>query len=196
MRPLLAAPVLVAAVLFASLGLTACTDDGDPADTTDTPSAGSPPASSPSEPAVSDLPAARDACKVLDPEEVGQVLGTPVESTVAGQGCRFASPDDPDTTSLGISQGELAAIGGIDGAKAGIRAVVDGKVEDVADVGDGAFVVVGPAFGGATPTGGGALALGSSLVQITVLPGPDGTEDDVRRITVELLTLIAEKARR
>ena len=39
------------------------------------------------------------------------------------------------------------------------------------------FVIVGPTFGGATPTGGGAVALGSSLVQITVIPGPDATEE-------------------
>ena len=40
------------------------------------------------------------------------------------------------------------------------------------------------------------MALGSSLVQITVIPGPDATEDDVRRTTVGVLTLIAEQAGR
>ena len=183
--------------MLASLGLASCTDDGEPSDAAPSPSNGQDsenPASS--EPTTRDLPPARDACNVLDPADVGRVLGTPVESVVAGQGCRFASPDDPDTTSLGISQGELAAIGGIDGAKAGIGAVVEGEVEDAPGVGDGAFVVVGPTFGGSTPTGGGAVSLGSSLIQITVLPGPGATEDDVRRTTVDVLALIAEQAGR
>ncbi len=57
-------------------------------------------------------------------------------------------------------------------------------------------MIVGPTFGGTTPTGGGAVALGSSLVQITVIPGPDATEEDVRRTTVDALTLIAEQAGR
>jgi hypothetical protein len=189
MRPLLATLVLV--VLSSVSG---CSED-PPMDTSTTPSERPTGTASPSETATSELPPARDACQVLDPVEVGRLLGTAVESVVTGRGCRFANPDDPATTSLGISQEELAAIGGIDGAKAGITAVVDGEVEDVADVGDGAFVVVGSTFGGSTPTGGGAVALGSSLIQITIIPGPGVAEDDVRRITVGVLTLIAERAR-
>jgi len=190
MRSLLAALFLVATV-----GLTACTDEGESSGAP-SPTESESVAESPSETPVSELPPARDACQVLDPADVGPVLGVPVEPVVADQGCRFASPDDPATTSLGISQGELAAIGGIDGAKAGISTVVDGEVEDVPGVGDGAFVVVGPTFGGTTPTGGGAVALGSSLVQITVIPGPDATDEDVRRATVDMLALIAETAGR
>jgi hypothetical protein len=188
-------PTLAAAVLVLALGLTACTDDdGDPS--------GSPSpaptseATSPSETATSEAAPARDACRVLDPADVGAVLGTTVEPVVAGQGCRFANPDDPATTSLGVSQGDLAAVGGLDGAKQGIGTVVDGEVEDLPNLGDGGFVVIGTTFGGSTPTGGGAVVLGSSLVQITVIPGPDLTEDDVRRTTVEALTLIAEVAGR
>jgi hypothetical protein len=189
---------LIALFLVVTLGLSACTDE-EPSDTSASPSASASSGSetsSPSETAASDLPPARDACTVLDPEEVGRVLGAPVESVVAGQGCRFANPDDPDTTSLGINQVELAQVGGIDGAKTGIRAVVEGEAEDVDGVGDGAFVVVGPTFGGTTPTGGGAVALGSSLVQITVLPVAGATDEEVRRATVDALTLIAERARR
>ncbi len=114
--------------------------------------------------------------------------------TAGEGGCRFASPDDPAATSLGIVQGELADLGGIEGAQAGITTVVDGEVEDLSAVGDGAFVVVGPAMN-ATLTGAGAVAVGSSLLQITVIPGPDATEDDVRRTTVDALTLIAERTR-
>jgi hypothetical protein len=33
-------------------------------------------------------------------------------------------------------------------------------------------------------------------VQITVIPGPDATDEDVRRTTVDVLTLIAEQAGR
>lgn len=193
MRPLLASLPLVVALL-----LTGCADhDGTPSDSP-TPSPSEPSAASPSESSVADLPPARDACKVLDPADVGRLLGAEVEAVVADQGCRFASPDDPEATSLGISQGDLLALGGLDGARAGIGTVVEGKVEDLPGVGDGAFVVVGPtSFGGAEGvTGGGAVALGSSLVQITVLPGPEATRDDVRRTTVDVLTLIAEHAQR
>ncbi len=196
MRTLLALLFLVA-----SLGLSACADDGEPSGspgtegTSPTEGASSGPAS-PSETAASDLPPARHACKVLAPEDVGRVLGTTVESVDAAQGCRFANPDDPGTTSLGISQGELAASGGLDGARTGVATVIDGKADELPDVGDGAFVMVGPAFGGKTTTGGGAVALGSSLIQITVIPGPDATDAGLRATTVEVLTLIAEKARR
>jgi hypothetical protein len=188
-------PILAALFLFVPLGLTACSEDGDPS-AAPSPSEPTSESSSPPETATSDLPPARDACEVLEPADVGRVLGTTVESVVAGRGCRFANPEDPATSSLGISQEELAAIGGIDGAKAGIGSVVDGEVEDVAGVGDGAFVVVGPTFGSSTLAGGGAVALGSSLVQITIIPGPGVTGEDVRRITVDALTLIAEKAGR
>jgi hypothetical protein len=186
MRTLPAALFLVLA-----LGLTACSDD-NPSGSSSSPSdAGS---VAPTETAASDKQPAADVCKVLGADEVGEVLGASVERVIAEKGCRFASPDDPDVASLGISQDELTALGGIDGSKAGIGSVVDGDVEDVPDVGDAAFVVIGPTFGGSTLTGGGAVALGSSLVQITVIPGPDATEDDVRTATVDVLTVIAEKA--
>ena len=181
-----------ALLLLLALGLTACTDEDDPPDASPSPSGTS--SSAPTEPEESDKPAARDVCKVLGAEEVGAILGAPVERVVAENGCRFASPDDPDAVSLGISQDELAALGGIDGSKAGIGSVVEGEVTDVPGVGDAAFVVVGPTFGGTTLTGGGAVALGSSLVQITVIPGPDATAEAVQATTVDVLTLIAEKA--
>jgi hypothetical protein len=187
MRTLSAALLLVLA-----LGLTACTDD-DPSDSP-SPSSSEPGSVAPTETAASDKPPAADVCKVLGADEVGEILGAPVERVIAEKGCRFASPDDPDAASLGISQGELAALGGIDGSKAGITSVVEGDVEDVPGVGDAAFVVIGPTFGGSTLTGGGAVAVGSSLVQITVIPGPGATEDGVRTATVDVLTLIAEKA--
>jgi hypothetical protein len=180
-----------ALILILALGLTACTDD-DPSDSSSSPSASD--STAPTETAASEPPSAADVCKVLGADEVGEILGAPVERVIAQKGCRFASPDDPDTASLGISQDELTALGGIDGSKAGISSVVEGDVEDVPGVGDAAFVVIGPTFGGTTLTGGGAVALGSSLVQITVIPGPDATEDGVRTVTVDVLTLIAEKA--
>jgi hypothetical protein len=190
-------PLLTALLLVALSSVSACSDD-PPLDTSTTPSAtpSDAPSDAPSETAASELPPARNACKVLDPQEVGRVLGTTVERVTAEQGCRFANPDDPATASLGLSQGELAASGGLDGAKAGVGTVIEGEMDDLPDVGDGAFVTAGPAFGGDTPTGGGAVALGSSLIQITVIPGPDATDDSVRATTVDVLTLIAEKAQR
>lgn len=178
-----------ALALVAALALSACSDDPS-----SSPSQSESPPVGPSETPVSDKPPARDVCTVLDAEQVGRILEAPVERVTGNHGCRFASPDDPDASSLGISQDELAALGGIDGSKAGISSVVEGDVEDVPGVGDAAFVVIGPTFGGTTPTGGGGVALGSSLVQITVIPGPDATVADVRATTVDVLTLIAEQA--
>ena len=191
MRPIL--PVLA---LLTALGVTGCSDDepsGGSSDPTSASTGSSGPAS-PSETAASEP--ARDVCKVLGAEDVGKILGTDVKRVVAEGGCRFASPDDAAAASLGISQGTLRELGGIDGAKAGITAVVEGEPQDVPDVGDGAFVVVGPTFGGATRTGGGAVALGSSLVQITVIPEADASDEKLATTTVDLLTLIAEQAGR
>lgn len=188
MRPLLAALALVAA-----LGLSACEDDDEPSGTSSAPTTPtSPPAPSETEPTE----AALDACRVLDAKDVGRILGAPVSRVVAEGGCRFASGDDPSAASLGISQGELRQLGGIEGARAGIRAIVKGKATELPDVGDAAFVVVGSALGGDSATGAGAVALGTSLIQITVIPAPEATVDDVRGTTVELLTLIAEQAGR
>ncbi len=99
MRSLLAALFLVA-----SLGLTACTDDGEPSGSP-SPTESESVEESPSETPVSELPPAADACEVLDPADVGRVLGIAVEPVVADQGCRFASPDDPSGTSLGHQPG-------------------------------------------------------------------------------------------
>jgi hypothetical protein len=187
--------LLIALALVATLGLAGCSDDDDPSGSPTSPTSGP---TTPSDAATSPsaAPPALDACKVLGAQEVGEVLGADVERVVGDKGCRFGSPDDPAAASLGISQDELAALGGIDGAKAGIGTVVEGKIEDLPGVGDAAFVIIGPTFGASSPTGGGAVALGSSLIQITVIPGADATEDDVRRTTVDALTLIAERARR
>ena len=190
MRP----QIFAVLVLVTALGLGACSDDGEPSGTPSAPASSASGPTTPSETAVSQP--ARNVCKVLGASDVGPVLDAAVERVVAEGGCRFASPDDAEAASLGISQGELRALGGIDGAKAGITAVVEGEPQDVPDVGDGAFVVVGPTFGGTTTTGGGAVALGSSLIQITVIPAPGATEEQVRGTTVDVLTLIAEQAGR
>jgi hypothetical protein len=187
-------PLVAGLLLVCFLGLTGCSDDdADPSGAPTAPGS-DPTASSPSDPTTSATPPAREACDVLDAGELGQVLGTEVEATVDDTGCRFASPSAPDAPSLGLVQSGLSAVGGIDGAKAGIGAVVEGDVEDLTDVGDGAFVIVGEAMGQAV-TGAGAVAVDGSLIQITVIPGPEVAEDVVRRITVEALTLIAERVR-
>jgi len=186
-------PHLTGFFLVALLGLTGCSDDGDPTGSpTPEPTASSP--SSPSEQTTSAAPPALEACEVLGAGEVGEVLGAEVEPTVDASGCRFASPTAPDAPSLGLVQSKLSAVGGVDGAKAGIGAVVEGEVEDLAGVGDGAFLIVGPAMGQSL-TGAGAVVVDGSLIQITIIPGPEAAEDVVRRMTVGALTLIAERTR-
>lgn len=193
MRPLLASLLLITA-----LGLAGCSDDPDdapdPSESSTAPTSEAT-GSSPTESSTSAAQPALEACTVLDAGEVGEVLGAEVEATVDRSGCRFASTTAPEATSLGLVQSALSAVGGIDGAKAGIGAVVEGDVEDLSGVGDGAFVVVGAAMGQSL-TGAGAVVVDGSLIQITVIPGPDAAEGDVRQVTVDALTLIAERARR
>ena len=186
-------PTLAALLLLTPLTLGAC-DDGDTRSESSSASA-SPSVSAPRSPTTTEpTEPAKDVCKVVRAADVGGVLGVEVVRAVADGGCRYANPERPDAASLGVSQGELRALGGLDGAKAGIRSVVKGPVEELPEVGDGALVVVGSAFGADTLTAGGAVALGTSLVQVTVIPAPGTTEEDLRAMTVQLLTLIAEKA--
>ena len=133
-----------------------------------------------------DTSAAFDPCKEITAAEAEAVLGYPVtvEETPGG-GCSWGSEDDPRLASLSVSvQGDADVNGGLEGAKAGTTAVLDGEAEDVSGLGDGAFLVLGPLKGGggeSIQAQGGILA-GDKIVVvgITQLGGAAVTEDAVK----------------
>lgn len=135
-----------------------------------------------------------DVCGELTEEEVGAALGgTVTVMQVPGGGCSF-NQEDPRAPSVVLNLSELVdGAGGFEGSKAGIAGVVEGEVEDVSGVGDGAFVVVGPVLGGSVTQGAGAVLLGATVVQVTLLQGQDLAEDEVKEVTVAVIELIGSK---
>jgi hypothetical protein len=136
-----------------------------------------------------------DVCGQVSDEEVALIVGAAVSGTTIGTGCTFNPVEDPRAPTVQIAtmpydEGD----GGLDNAKAGIAAVVDGTPEDVSDLGDAAFVVVGTSMDGDYQQGSGGVLLGATLAQVTVIQGNGMTADDVRRLTLDLMSLAASKA--
>ena len=133
---------------------------------------------------------ALDACTVLSVDEVGTILGgTVTAEEVPGGGCSF-DQEDPRAPSTSIS-GVVGAGGGFDASKGGN--VTSGEVEDVAGVGDGAWVAIGTT-GGDNQQGQGVAAVGDQLINVAVIQGNGLDAAAVRTMTVDLLTLAASKA--
>ncbi len=130
---------------------------------------------------------ATDPCETLSLSAVGEILGGPVTlKEVPGGGCGFNS-DDPREPSLGVFAVDGAG-GGYEASKAGN--VVDGDVEDVPGVGDGAWVAVGTS-GGDSIHGQGVAAFGDQLVNITLLQSTGLDESSVREMMLDLLALVS-----
>ena len=193
-------------LLLGTAGLTACGDDS-PSDAGDgSPSAGStqggaeqdvtePDEGGEEEPAPAAGP--EDICALVTAEEMTEVMGGGPLTVSADplSGCNFSDEEDPRAPSIALNQMPLTPEnGGFDATKFGVQAVIDGEVEDLDGIGDAAFVVVGPALGGTSVSGGGAVALGDTVVQVTLLAGGQLDADQVREATVGALTLIASKA--
>ena len=146
-----------------------------------------------------DSAASFDACKAITPAEAEAVLGYPVVVTeTPGGGCSWGSEENPRLASLSVGAGTPAeGTGGIDGAKAGTTAVLDGDAQDVAGVGDGAFLVLGPLKGGGGESiqAQGAILDGDQLivVGITQLGGAAVTEDAVKTQAEAGLKLVGSK---
>lgn len=133
---------------------------------------------------------ASDPCTTLSAAAVGEILGGPVTLKEApGGGCGF-DQDDPRAASVGIFA-VVGAGGGFEASKAGN--VVDGDVEDLPGVGDGAWLAVGTS-GGDNLQGQGVAALGDQLVNITLIQGNGLDEPTVRKMVVDLLTLVGSDA--
>jgi hypothetical protein len=181
---------LVTGVVLLMCALGACSSGSGGSD--DAPSSDKPDSSK-------DTAAAFDPCKVITPAEAEAVLGYPVtvEETPGG-GCSWGSEDDPRLASLSVSvQGDADVNGGIEAAKSGTTAVLDGEAHDITDLGDGAFVVLGPLKGGGGESiqAQGAILDGDQIITvgITQLGGAAVTEDAVAAQAEAGMKLVGSK---
>lgn len=140
-----------------------------------------------------------DPCKDITVEEAEAALGYPVVvSETPGGGCSWGSEEDPRLASLSVSvQGDADVNGGLEGSKAGTTAVLDGEANDITDLGDGAYVVLGPLRGGGGESiqAQGAILVGDQLITvgITQLGGAAVTEDAVAAQAEAGMKLVGSK---
>ncbi|MEI5674636.1 MULTISPECIES: hypothetical protein [unclassified Nocardioides] len=137
-----------------------------------------------------------DVCSQVSAEDVGEVLGATVTTTeVPGGGCSFHQEDPRAVSASLVATPYDEGSGGMDGTRQGVTSLLDGATAETLDgVGDDAFVAVGTALGGENQQGGGAVLLDGTTVQVSVLQAEDLPADDVRALTVDLLTLVGERA--
>jgi hypothetical protein len=183
--------VLVGLALTVLLGGLAGCGGGDRPDATSTSASPSGAGSS----VGSDPTAQVDVCAQVSEDEVAGVVGGAVTGTTIGTACTFnpATGSEAPTVQL-ATMPYVEEGGGLENAKATIRQSVDGTPEDVGDLGDAAFVVVGTSRTDGWLQGSGGVLLGGTLAQVTVVQRAGMTPDDVRRITLELMALAASKA--
>ncbi len=194
---------LAVSTVLATLFLAGCGgddgDDGGKAD--DSPSASS---NEPDSDVTESEDTAEEAsgpfgiCGLITAEEMGDVLGGPVVAQeIPGGGCNFTQNADPRAASAALNETTVDDFaGGFEGTRSGVTAVVEGEVEDLEGVGDEAFVVAGSGTGGmgASVIGAGAVLIGDTVVQVTLLQAAEMSEDDVKQLTIAVLELIGSKA--
>lgn len=175
MRRAPAVIAIIATFLLASCG---GSDDKDSPAASDTSTAAAA--------AEDDDSAASDPCKTLSADDIGAVLGGPVTLKEApGGGCGF-DQDDPRAPSVGIYAVNDAG-GGFEASKGGN--VVDGKVEGVSGIADGAWLAVGTS-GGENLQGQGVVARDDQLVNIALTQGNGLDEATVHEMVLGVLKLV------
>lgn len=129
-----------------------------------------------------------DPCKILSVGQIGPVLGGNATLKEApGGGCSFDQEDDPRAPSVGFFAIPGADGGGFESTKAGLT--VDGKIVDVAGVGDGAWLAVGKA-GGDNLQGQGVVSVGGTIVNIALTQGNGLDEAKVKSMMESLISLV------
>ncbi len=139
-----------------------------------------------------------DSCKAITTAEAEAVLGYPVVAKETGYGCSWGNEEDPRLASLSVTaQGGADVNGGLEAAKAGTTAVLDGEPEDISGLGDGAFLVLGPLKGGGGESiqAQGSILSGTQLITvgITQLGGAAVTEDAVKAQADAAMKLVGSK---
>lgn len=199
-RPLARATASLAALVVVTV-LTACgggDDENDDTGATSAAATGQPAAAQSDaaepQPETEDGSAPRDICSAVTAEQVGEALETEglVADVLPGFGCGFSS-DDPRLPSVTLAEVPVGGgNGGFEGFRGGVALGLGGEPETVDGVGDEAFVVTGTVGGGSSVTGSGGVRLGEVAVQVTLLQSSGLSADDVRRLTVAVLTLVAD----
>ena len=176
--------LVVPAVLGIAL-LTGCGGSDAPSTTSDSTTAAS----------TSDSAKAMDPCESISAEEVGAILGGTTTSAKGPSGQCEYSQEDARALAASISAAtDVDGAGGIEGAKSGTTAVMDGDAEDVPGIGDAAFVVVGKVAGGSSDQAQGVVAVKGQLVTVYVSQASGLPAAKVHDTAVALLTLAAAKA--
>lgn len=138
--------------------------------------------------------AAVDVCKKITPAEVSAIVGGAVKvEAVPGGGCRFSQDDVRAPTAAFDSTSFTGGAADFDSAKSGVTGTISGTPKDLSGVGDKAVVVVGTSMGGSNQQGGGLVAAGDGLAQVTVTQGNGLSAADVEAMTTKLLSLAASK---
>ncbi|MET3960443.1 hypothetical protein ABIE44_000377 [Marmoricola sp. OAE513] len=135
-------------------------------------------------------------CAELSEAEVGAVLGNTVTgAAIPGGGCAFApkKPRPPAANFIDHPYADMS--GGMTGAKENATSAVEGEPEDLAGIGDAAFVVTGTSFGGDQLQGAGAVRIGDRLISVELAQSAGLTRGRVRSLVVSLLRLaVAESS--
>lgn len=141
-------------------------------------------------------------CSAITAEEMAPALGEGtgvVQPSLGSGGCNYGL-DDPTLPSVFIEQFPTSDFAdGWDGAKANIAntplGTIEGTQTDLADVGDGAKVVVGPSVsGGESLMSIGLVLVGDTIVRGTVLQAADLDDAALLQVATDILTVIASKA--
>lgn len=179
------------------LGLSACGGDAEPA-----PSADAAPVDvAPEAGSGADTDAGADASS--GPSDVcSSVTGADIDAIVGGTttvamdpsgGCVF-SQDDPRAPSVALAASAYdEENGGFEAASFGVTSVIEGEATSV-DLGDEAFLVVGPSLGGDNEQGGGLIRVGGTLVQVTIIQGNGLSTPVVTGLLTDVLALVADRA--
>jgi hypothetical protein len=185
------------------LTLSACGDDGDEPSAENDPSASESGTTEPSGKGSKDAKGGKNTetgdarpdgsapiCDAVDAEEVGEIVGGSLKKGGVGDSCLLTDASNPAGGSVSLSEASLASLGGEDGLKTALG-LVQGEPDEVADVGDLAYVVVGKGLIGGVSAAG-AVAVEDKVVQVQFNPSTDVKKDEAREKTVALLELVAE----
>lgn len=133
-------------------------------------------------------------CTELGEEEVGAALGGVVTgAALPGGGCAFTQrkPQPPAANVIDVPYADMA--GGMDGAKENATSTVEGTPQDLAGIGEAAFVVTGTSFGGDQVQGAGAVRVGDRLVSVNLAQSAGLKPAKVRALVVRLLRLAVDE---
>lgn len=134
-------------------------------------------------------------CSDLESEDVGKALGGTVRGAgLPPGGCEFTQRDRAAASATFLETSFKKTPGGMSGAKSNATASVEGEPQDLAGVGDAAFVVTGTVFGGDQIQGAGAVRVGDRLIQVTLSQRAGLSPSKVRALVVNLLELAADEA--